>query len=205
MTDINNKKKRPLGGLAWLLALITVAGLAFIFWPRTDDSLQLRKKRTTNDSIALSINAYLQWAQKADESQMSNDHKFIATGLNKMATALDALSKRNATSQEQIHEEIAIIRSSADSVTRHSGNTDHSRILRSAFVAAKETMRHYQESSFPDLEDELSAFDRSISKLNQNKLLLEQADIAIELFKQSAVILRDMNSDPAKSAISRAK
>lgn len=201
MTDINNKKKKSLGSLTWVLAIITIAGLAFIFWPREDNGLLLRKKRNAEESGSRTINLYIQWAQKADEGQMSNDHDFTASGLNKMAVALDTFSKRHAASpDEQIAEKLAVIRSCADSISMHPGNTDHSRILKSAFAAAKETMQYYQKSSFPELEDEVSVLDRDISKLDQNELLLEQAGVVIDLFKQSAAILRGMNPGPAGGA-----
>lgn len=184
----------------WVIGAVALAGVVFMFWPQEDTHTELRGNlKLSRDSMEI-VNTYLQWADGALKSDMHLNHSFAASGLTKMADALQVLStKVSKKVGDDSRARIDTIKEMSSLLVEDSKSLEHADMIKKAFTASKEVLKSVQTYSFPELKDEIEILREKISVIEVDKPTLEQKPEIVQNFQQVAVLLKRMTGDENKS------
>lgn len=201
MAEINVERKQSRTGV-WVAAALIVLVLV-VWWmlrsDRADDMLGAVTDSSAavapaagaaTDSAAPAVQAFLSWSENRADSAMALDHQYTVTGIRHLTEALGAIAGQAQAAR--VREDLALLRSRADTLQRNPTSTQHADQARVMFRSLSGLMAAMQQERFPDLADEVKAVEDAAEAVRADRLLLDQRTQVRNFFDRSAVVVRQM-------------
>jgi oligoendopeptidase F len=195
MAEINiQKKKRPIW--PWILGILVIVA-AIILLGRDDtrkEAEQAVAPITNGDSeVPEEISEYVAFVRTSDtEQQMEIDHNYTAEGLQRLASALDALVSDTETDNMNMDDRKNRIEEVANYIQQDPHAGTHADSIRAAFMVASEVIEAVQRQNFPNLSGEAQSVRSAAQGIDPNTLTLEQTENVKRFFDESASALNEM-------------
>jgi hypothetical protein len=190
------KKDRPVW--PWILAAIIVIFAAVLLL--RDDTRQDAKQvvsGTTSDDrgeVPDEISQYVAYVQGRDGTQeMDLHHEYTSEGIQKLASALDALVDETDTENTEVNDKRDRLKDIADYIQDDSQSLTHADSIRTAFVIASDVIASVIAQNFPELSAESQNVQSSARELSTEKPTLEQRDNVQGFFEDSATALNEIS------------
>lgn len=210
MANIDIEKKEGGSIWPWILGLLLlVAVLAFIFWPRDNDPERVAATEPVGntfatdtatagatESMAQPVSSYVTWAGSMPKEAMGLDHEFTRSGLIQLADALAATAEKAPNvNREQFESKLSRMRTMANEITDNWESTQHADKIKKAFQASVDVFAEIQQSSFPNMDQNVASVRQTVEQLNPQTLTLDQKDRVKAAFRESADLLAQMNQN----------
>lgn len=211
MADIDIEKKKN-SIWPWILGILALLAIIFIAWWALDDdddddvdmatveSVEGTESdmitTTTGAASIQSVDDYITWTQNIEAGDMGVEHTFTKNGLLNLATALkDVANDAPDVNKAQFDAKLTKMRAMADSITDEWKETTHANKIKRAFAASVDVMQELQQSSFPDLQSDVSNLQQEVSQMDPSVMTLEQKEEVKSFFRESADILQKMENN----------
>lgn len=196
------RSKRWIGVIA---ALVVLSLVAWWFLGRGDD--RIADAGTTPAVIADSaagsaafevqpdgpVGAFIAFDDSVQAgARMSLDHVHTATGLRRLADAIEQVANTDSAGGASLAAPIDSLRAAADALERDTTSTRHATASRDAFLRGAALIRGMQMHRWPDRVREASMVIDAAKAIDPDTLLLEQRAAVQAYFDNAAAALRVM-------------
>ena len=127
---------------------------------------------------------------------MGLDHEFTRNGLIQLADALAATAEKAPNvNREQFDGKLSRMRNMTNEITDNWESTQHANKIKQAFQASVDVFAEIQQSSFPNMDQNVVTVRQTVEQLDPNTLTLDQKDRVKAAFRESADLLAQMNQN----------
>ncbi len=208
------KKNRGFSWLYILALLLFLLVLAILFWPKStstsqddvpglaateamtasDDTYATDDSTGGNATMAQPVRSYVDWS--ATMSGRESDQAFTKSGLMSLADALAAVAERAPNlNRDQINNKLSTMRNKASAITGNWESTAHASKIREAFWASADVFDAIQQSSFPDLKQDVQGLRNEIQRLDAQALTQDQKNKVKDVFREASDVLQKMEQN----------
>ncbi|CCH55958.1 hypothetical protein BN8_05258 [Fibrisoma limi BUZ 3] len=200
--DIQKKSSSPIW--PWILALLAlIVVLAYVFWFRDDETetavvpvsdTTATTTATNTGTLSEPVNTYVSWVGDMDNKEMGLDHEFTHNGLTNLADALAAVADQaEGINRSQFDGKLNVMKARADEITRNWKSGKHGDMIKDAFRASADVMGDLQQTSFPELQQDVATVTQQINDMDTSTLTLDQRKQVKDVFRAAADVVRKMD------------
>jgi hypothetical protein len=189
MTEIHiEKKPKPLW--PWIIgALFIVLAIILIFgdtWQKNIGDDLPAADITGNKAVPQEIENYIAFVKNTEPNEeMEKNHQYTSEGIQKLASALDALVDETAV-DVIINEKKDRLRQTAAYFQQDPYSSSHADSIKMAFNLASEIIMSMQQQAFPELGSEAESVRSAAQNVDQETLTLDQKGQVKTFFEESA-------------------
>ena len=212
MADINVERKRS-NLTAWLFALALVALLIVVLFaldrgvdvgivqvPPADKG---GAPTAANDPAAGDVSrtsatppppevAALEMFAKTPPDDTGATHEYAATGVNRLAAALDAIAEEDAARDREIADRLAAFREKADQLQANPQSMRHADLVQQVFTSAVDLIASIQQRRLPHdnaLRARVDTLNEQAQAMEPTAPLLDQTDRITDFFDTAAGVV----------------
>lgn len=205
MAEIHIQEKKSKTWL-WVLALIAIALIAWYLISQMNDSPELAAGGDTtavataaapvvdDGGIAggAAVASFLAYVDSGAAPAMGLDHAYTSQGIQRLASAIDALASRDSLNGAALAPQLEQLRERAQQLQAEQQSTRHADLTRQAFTEASALLSAMQERSFPNLAEPVAAVRTAAEGVKAGVPLLEQKESVQQFFTRTAEAVRAM-------------
>ena len=205
MADINVVRKGP-NFWPWLIGIALVIGaLIWMGRDRDDDRIDVAAispaappasaARTSPDDLPPAVSAFVAFAETRPPAEVGLAHTYTSTGIDRLATALDAVTDPGSGREEALTRELEAFREKAGRLKDDPKSLQHSNLVRDVFTSAVDVMAAVQQlhpSDAAGIRGQIEELRESAEAVDAGKPLLNQAERVTAFFDRAADALQSL-------------
>lgn len=202
MAEINVVRKGPTVW-PWLIAIVLI--IIGVFWMNRDRDEDRIEAASTSPYAAPSslspasvelppaVSAFVAFAEARPPAGAA--HNYTSTGIDRLATALDAMTAPDAGREEALTRQLEAFREKAKRLQADPASNDHANLVRDVFTSAVDVMATVQQRHLSDattIRGQIDELRQSAEAVESGKPLLDQTERVTVFFDRAADTLEAM-------------
>ena len=188
-------RRRPVW--PWIALLVVLTLVAWLVFRPERHPIVAEANPIVTDSGLISgpapVKAYLEFIGDARAATaMAPDHEFVATAIDRLAAALEALAAPRVSG---VQRDLDALHAEARALQQQRTSMAHADTARAAFVRLTSLMSAVQAQQFPSHAAEVDRARQAAERLDPDRPLLEQRDAVQRFLDRSADAIRAMAED----------
>ena len=203
MADIDVVRRGPTVW-PWLIGVaLVVAALLWMNRDRFDDrddridtaSMEASPSgaaRASTAPLPTAVSAFVAFAEERPPAEVGLAHTYTTTGIDRLATALDAVATPNAGREEAVDRQLEAFRDKAERLKGDPNSLEHSNLVRDVFTAAVDVMAAVQQRHLSDqsgVRGQIEELRQSAEAVDGGTPLLDQTERVTAFFDRAAETL----------------
>lgn len=203
MADINVVRKGP-NLWPWLIAIaLVVVAVIWMTRDRDDDRIAVvstspgtppaSSTRASDNALPPAVSAFVAFAETRPPADVGLAHTYTSTGIDRLATALDAVTAADAGQEQTLSRHLEAFRDKAKRLKDDPKSLEHSNLVRDAFTSAVDVMAAMQQQHLSEdsgVRREIAELRQSAEAVDAGKPLLDQTERVTAFFDRAADTLQ---------------
>ena len=188
----------------WVIGAALVVIAAFVWMNRDGDTLGENRviapatagdrsaERTGGAPMPSAVTAFVAFAESRPPSGVGPAHAYTATGIERLATALQAIAESDAQADQALASQLGAFREKAERLQADPASREHSTLVREVFTSAASVMTTLQQhrADAAGAREQIDGVRAAAEAVDANRPLLEQTERVTVFFDRASDTLQ---------------